>query len=126
MFYTCENLDDINSNVIKKLQQLNYSYINKYEDMMPFRRYFQKDNQTGKRTHQIHLVEFDSDFWKKYLLFRDYLRPHPSEAKRYEKLKQELALKYNDTNEYAKAKTEFCNEIHQKALAWTNEKIDAS
>src|ERR1700677_4635 len=46
-----------------------------------------------KRTHHLHIHEFQSDRWKRELAFRDYLRSHPEEAKRYEALKREMAEK---------------------------------
>ena len=73
------------------------------------------------RTHHIHLVEIQSDFWQRHLLFRDYLRTHPEDAKRYEQLKHSLAQRFTDTNEYAAAKTDFCQEIAAKALTWEQE-----
>jgi GrpB-like predicted nucleotidyltransferase (UPF0157 family) len=113
-------LNDINLDVISTLDKQSYLYIKKYENIMPYRRYFQKTNSEGVRTHQAHLVEINSDFWNRHLLFRDYLRTHPEDAKQYEQLKQELAKKFSDTNLYAEAKNEFCHEIHLKAVAWEN------
>lgn len=107
-------LEDIDAHILEKLANLGYVYIKKYEKEMPYRRFFQRDNAAGVRTHHIHLVGMQSDFWQKHLLFRDYLRAYPEEAKRYEQLKQDLAKKFTDTNEYAKAKTEFCKEILQR------------
>jgi len=114
------NLDDITPEVISKLENIGYEYIKKYEEGMPFRRFFQKNNANGIRTHHIHLVEITHDFWIRHLLFRDYLRAHPEEAKRYELLKIDLAMKFTDTNLYASAKSDFCNEIHKKAISWKN------
>lgn len=69
------------------------------------RRFFLKKNSDGVCTYHIHLVEINSDFWKKHLLFRDYLRAHPDDAKKYETVKLALAKQFTDTNEYAGAKT---------------------
>jgi len=113
-------LADFDELAIEKLTSQGYEYVEKYNQLMPERRFFQKSNQAGMRTHQIHLVQIDGDFWHRHLLFRDYLRSHPEEAKQYQKLKQALALKYSDSNEYAGAKTEFCQKIHLKAQAWVN------
>lgn len=84
-------LADITPEVISILEKLGYVYVKQFEDKMPFRRFFQKNNSEGVRTHQIHLVEINNDFWKRHLLFRNFLRAHPNDAKRYEKLKLELA-----------------------------------
>lgn len=113
-------LEDIDSHILVKLANLGYIYIKKYEDEIPYRRFFQKNNSAGVRTHHIHLVEVQSDFWKEHLLFRDYLRAHPEDAKKYDQLKRVLAKKFTDTNEYATAKTDFCKEIYAKALIWVS------
>lgn len=113
-----DSLNEIDSATILMLEKVGYEYIKKYEEMMPFRRYFQKNNKEGIRTHQIHLVEISNPFWEKHLLFRDYLTAHSEEAKQYQKLKLELAEKFSDTNQYANAKTDYCNEIYLKALRW--------
>lgn len=113
-------LEDINDETISLLEKLGYEYMQKYEEMMPFRRFFQKNNSEGVRTHHIHLVEINSEFWTRHLRFRNYLRAHTEDAKAYEKLKLELAKQFTDTNEYAGAKTEFCNQIHLKAKEWNN------
>jgi GrpB-like predicted nucleotidyltransferase (UPF0157 family) len=39
--------------LVSRIEALGYEYIKKYEDEMPFRRYFVK-NLNGIRTHQIH------------------------------------------------------------------------
>jgi GrpB-like predicted nucleotidyltransferase (UPF0157 family) len=110
-------LREINDDVISALRTNGYFYIKQYEVNMPYRRYFQKYNKEGVRTHQIHLVEVTNEFWQRHLLFRDYLREHANAAKRYENLKLELAKKFDDTYDYSIAKSEFCNEIYSKALA---------
>jgi GrpB-like predicted nucleotidyltransferase (UPF0157 family) len=115
-------LSDINFDIISTLEKNGYNYIKNYEVNMPYRRYFQKNNSEMIRTHQIHLVEINSDFWKRHLLFRNYLRAHPQDAKRYEKLKLELVKIFTDTHPYSSAKSEFCNEIYLKAIAWENVK----
>ncbi|MEO8402098.1 MAG: GrpB family protein [Gammaproteobacteria bacterium] len=111
-------LSDVTDEAIQALEKQGYNYIKKYEIEMPYRRYFQKNDSQGNRTHQIHLVKIHGDFWNRHLLFRDFLRTHPEDAKNYEKLKLDLANKFDDTNEYAKAKTDFCNKIHAKAIRW--------
>ena len=65
--------------LVPRIETLGYEYIKKYEDEMPFRRFFVK-NLKGIRTHQIHMVEIDSEFWGRHLLFRDYLRHNPAIA----------------------------------------------
>ena len=78
----------------------------------------------GPRTHHIHMVEpatFRDPkndqflFWDR-LLFRDYLRAHPDEARRYEVVKRDLAARFPEDREgYTDGKTEYVNGVMQKA-----------
>src|SRR4051812_14790418 len=58
---------------IEKICLLNYTYISKYEDVLPFRRFFVRE-QNDKETHHLHVVQFESEFWKRHLMFRDHLQ----------------------------------------------------
>ncbi|MEO1186025.1 MAG: GrpB family protein [Cyanobacteria bacterium J06636_27] len=70
-----------------------------------------------KRTHHVHVVEISGEFWQRRL-FRDYLRIHPEEAYRYEKLKRELAAQFrNDREAYTQGKSDFVKVIMEKARA---------
>lgn len=81
---------------------------------------FEKDT----RTHHIHVVEHNSDAWKNYINFRDYLNGHPAKAKEYEELKQELAQLYHeDRVAYTKGKQKFIDEIHALAESFYEEQI---
>jgi GrpB-like predicted nucleotidyltransferase (UPF0157 family) len=101
--------------VVPKIEALAYEYIQKYEAVMPFRRFFIKERE-GTRTHQIHMVGIGSEFWERHILFRDYLRGNPKVAEQYASLKKELAEReWSDVNEYADAKTEFIRKIENEA-----------
>ncbi|WP_080876343.1 GrpB family protein [Oceanobacillus timonensis] len=41
---------------------------------------------------------------ERHLIFRDYLRIHKGEAIKYNVFKEQLAQKYQNTNEYSKKK----------------------
>jgi len=70
----------------------------------------------GTRTHHIHAAPGDSPLWVR-LAFRDYLRTHPDDAKRYAALKHELAARHaTDREEYTIAKSSFIKETTGKAL----------
>jgi GrpB-like predicted nucleotidyltransferase (UPF0157 family) len=85
---------------------------------MPERRYFHKGASRGKRTAHLHMVEVEGDFWRRHLLFRDFLRAHPSAAKQYYRLKKGLALKLGTNREaYTDAKTSFIEDILKRARA---------
>ncbi|ODN43071.1 GrpB family protein [Piscirickettsia litoralis] len=93
--------------IVPTIIKLGYNYICQYEKELPERRYFQRLNDQGLHTHHIHLVETTSDFWQRHLLFRDYLRTHPTVAQQYAEHKLELAPQFTDSNDYAGAKTDF-------------------
>ena len=95
---------------------LGYEYVKKYEKEMPYRRYFHKNDPRNSFGHHIHLVEKGSEFWKRHLLFRDYLRANEEAAGEYERLKRFLAPQFTDGNEYAVAKTDFIKGIEAKAF----------
>ena len=96
---------------ILPVEGMEYEYVPEFEDEFPERRYFRKTTN-GKRTHQIHMVEIDSDFWKRHLAFRDKLRSNKTASDDYAALKKDLAEKFtNDRKGYTNAKTEFIENI---------------
>ncbi len=109
------NLSQHKADLIPKVETLGYQYNPAFEAEFPHRCYFFKNNDTGQRTHQIHMVNDPSAWWAKHILFRDYLRAHPEKAKAYEAHKQELAKQHDNTLTYAIAKTDFCQAIDREA-----------
>ena len=102
-------------NLVSKIIGLGYEYIPKYEDVMPYRRFFVR-RIDGAATHQIHMVGVGGEFWERHLLFRDFLRANPARASEYAALKRSLAeLEWQDTNEYADAKTAFIRAVESEA-----------
>lgn len=79
------------------------------------RLFFRKGNP---RTHHVHVVQRGGELWQNYLLFRDYLRTHPSDAARYAALKRDLATAFeHDRPRYTESKTPFVTEILEQARA---------
>jgi len=71
-----------------------------------------------QRTHHIHMVEARNKFWERSL-FRDYLQPHSSKAKRYEDLKRDLAVRFRTDREgYTNDKSEYIQTVMAKARQW--------
>ncbi|OGO05325.1 MAG: hypothetical protein A2Y60_04890 [Chloroflexi bacterium RBG_13_54_9] len=103
---------------IEPLQSIGYKYHPENEDSIPERRYFQKGpNDIPNQHFHLHMVEITSDFWKRTLLFRDFLRTHPEDAEQYYQLKKELAEIYGSDREgYTSAKTTFIESVIDKAL----------
>ncbi len=104
--------------IIPNMEHLGYEYVFKYEDIMPERRYFVK-YINGKSTEHIHTVEITSEFWKRHLLFRDFLRLHDNVRDKYYKLKKKLAaIDWEDKMGYTDAKTDFIRKIEKEAEAY--------
>jgi GrpB-like predicted nucleotidyltransferase (UPF0157 family) len=100
---------------VEPLEGVGYEYVPEYNDIIPERRYFHKGPPEG-RTHHLHMAEHTSDFWRKHLLFRDWLRLHPQDAQYYFRLKQELAGRFGrDREGYTEAKTAFIESIVARA-----------
>ncbi len=102
---------------IESLKTVGYEHVAEYNEIMPERRYFHK-GPPERRTHHLHMVELTGDFWRRHLLFRDYLRGHPKEAQEYYRLKKELSARYGrDREGYTEAKTSFIESVMAKAQA---------
>ncbi len=98
---------------VNYLKSLDYQYIDKYNLIIPERRYFIK-NTNGIRTHHLHMVSFHSDFWDKHLFFRNQLRDNSVIRQQYQKLKTDLGeQEWNSSNDYADAKSDFIKSIDQ-------------
>ncbi|MCK5225218.1 MAG: GrpB family protein [Planctomycetes bacterium] len=102
--------------LVPKIVNLGYTYFPKFEDVMPNRRFFKKlVNNTA--THHIHMTGIDNEFWQRHLLFRNYLRGNSETAKEYAALKKELAKQdWEDSNDFAEAKTEFVKKVEINIL----------
>lgn len=69
------------------------------------------------RKYHVHVVFTESWEWNNVIKFRDYLRSHPEEMKRYAKIKKLAAEKANENREvYMRIKSPFIEEMVKKAL----------
>ncbi|MFD2657668.1 GrpB family protein [Gracilibacillus thailandensis] len=92
-------------------------YIQKGENGIPGRRYFQKGGDN--RTHHVHFFQVGSYEIKRHLAFRDYLRFHPESKKSYGELKEALAQQFPyDIGSYIEGKEQLVKEIEAKAIDW--------
>jgi GrpB-like predicted nucleotidyltransferase (UPF0157 family) len=83
-----------------------------------YRIFFNKDKYFGRRKQHIHLhlMWKTANRYKPYLFFRDHLRKHPEEAKRYFSLKKVWARKAGPERlKYKYAKTDYVNSVVRKA-----------
>jgi GrpB-like predicted nucleotidyltransferase (UPF0157 family) len=103
---------------IEPLKKIGYEYQPEHEAQFPERRFCGKGEPPKEQHYHLHMVELASDFWKRHLLFRDYLRAHTEAAQEYERLKRQLASQYGTDREgYTEAKTPFIESIVAKAGA---------
>lgn len=79
------------------------------------RRYFRKDDATGRRTHHLHGYAAGSPHIARHLAFRDYLRAHPVIAQQYSSLKRQLVA---DCDDYIEGKAPFVLATQADAMAW--------
>ncbi|MED1740802.1 GrpB family protein [Bacillus swezeyi] len=85
---------------------------------IPERRYYRKGGD--KRTHQIHMFQFDNrEEIDRHLAVRDYLRAHPEDAEMYGRFKARLAEQFPFNIEaYMDGKDTFVKRLEQHALDW--------
>jgi len=70
----------------------------------------------GRELHiHIHITYFGREEQREKLLFRDYLRRHPEEARRYYELKKLWSKEAADGSEYTELKTRYIMEVLEKA-----------
>jgi len=109
-------LSDANECIVP-LRGIGYEYVQEYEKEIPERRYFQRGPRGVPNRHfHLHRVEHSSDFWRRHLSFRDYLRAHLDVAQQYCRLKRELADRYtSDREAYTEGKTLFIESVVAQA-----------
>lgn len=82
--------------------------------------FYKREQFMGKRTHYIHLAPCNHELWNR-IAFRDYLKSHPEDAIRYADLKRNIANSSGgEWMSYTNAKSDFVNEITEKALRGQN------
>lgn len=87
----------------------------------PGHRYF-RPPPGRPRACQIHVCTVGSKWERDHLLFRDFLRAHADEARRYEGVKQDVAGHYRDDRiGYNDAKGPLIAEMLARAGAWAAE-----
>lgn len=85
---------------------------------LPGRRYFPKEID-GKRLVHVHIWQRGDPEVARHLIFRDYLRSHPDEARAYANFKAGLAAQFPESmNDYVAGKDQFVKDLEQRALAW--------
>ena len=100
-----------------RMQTLGYTAKGEYG--IGGRRYFQKKDPQGTRTHHVHIFRTGADHIERHLAFRDFLLAHPATAARYSAVK-ELALASGPLTRqaYQDRKAPFIVAIQAKAIRW--------
>jgi GrpB-like predicted nucleotidyltransferase (UPF0157 family) len=126
--------------VVKPLTSNDYIFYEKYNSIMPYRRFFVKlktkpekifiptvysenddvPNELNKcKLAHIHILEHNSYHWTRHIAFREYVKKHMDIKNEYEKIKIHLsALDWRDGNEYNSAKNDFIKQTEEEALEW--------
>lgn len=119
-----------------------YVYYEKYNEEMPYRRFFIKLTDKPQilgfpeiihlgdeipeelynhqlRIAHIHTIPTSSEHWLRHLAFRDYLRSHPKVKEEYQQLKEKLSKReWIDGNDYNDGKDPFIKREEGNAIRW--------
>jgi GrpB-like predicted nucleotidyltransferase (UPF0157 family) len=116
IFVAVPSILDAKRTLVEPIKAIGYIY---WEDNPnPERMFFVKGMPPFgvRRTHHVHLCEPSSEHWSRPLLFRDYLRRHLDQARKYVELKRNLAGQFrNDREGYTAAKDGFVLDIVARA-----------
>jgi GrpB-like predicted nucleotidyltransferase (UPF0157 family) len=97
------------------LKRIGYQYIPKPENPPPHMMFVKGYTEHGFQGQAYHVhVRYPGD-WDE-LVFRDYIKTHPTAANEYARLKQKLAVEFkNDREQYTSGKTEFVKRVLKRA-----------
>ena len=114
-------LGEIDDQVVASLVAAGWEHRPDVEARIPNRRFFNQPSGSQyrtTRTHQLHIVKFDSAQWRDPIIFRDFLRRHGETARRYLRLKQSLASRsYRNPSDYSAHKAEFVASVLARATS---------
>lgn len=99
--------------VAKRLENAGYDMLNSYEEKGEI---LARKGAPECRTHYIHIQLLGSEYWNEFMYFKRYMLDHPESVKEYQKLKEELSVKYVDERKkYTASKNEFISNILEQA-----------
>jgi NAD-dependent deacetylase len=106
---------DLTDDEIASMKDLGYEFLG--ELGLPGRLFFRKGGETS--THHAHAVVYGEEQWSRHLAFRDFLRSHRAEARRYGDAKRRLAEDVDhDWYAYVERKNPFTEELFSRAWEW--------
>jgi GrpB-like predicted nucleotidyltransferase (UPF0157 family) len=78
----------------------------------------------GMPQHHLYLCSQDSEALRDQVLFRDYLRTHDDEARQYEALKRDLAMRFRHHRKaYSDGKTDYVHAVLEKTRTEPSERV---
>lgn len=99
--------------VIEKLSSI--GYLHEGNLGIEGREAFRYSDKSHLMQHHLYVCPADSAEHKRQVAFRDYLRLHPLDCKKYSEIKIEIAKKFpHDIDSYIKGKEPVVMEIYQK------------
>jgi GrpB-like predicted nucleotidyltransferase (UPF0157 family) len=102
------------ASMVSALQEKDYVHHGEYG--LPGRQFFTRGNPVK---FHVHLVEKDSEHWRRWILFRDYLRANERGRQSYIGFKRMLAMQHaNNRKAYTAAKKPFIDRMMQDAESW--------
>ncbi|CAM3867373.1 GrpB family protein [Alkalicoccus chagannorensis] len=98
-----------------RIENIGYTFVE--HEAFPERRFFRKGTWRAG-THHLHVYEWESEPWRRQLLFRDYLLRHPEVRQQYEEIKQLAAIAHpHDRQAYTESKSSFIASVLREAEA---------
>lgn len=98
---------------VEPLQEMGYDY--RDDDPVPDRHFLAKGPAYG-RTHYLSVTPRGSQTHRDQIDFRDYLRSHPDVARKYERLKRDLASEHPENRRaYTARKAKFIRDVLDRA-----------
>lgn len=118
MVVAVEKIEIADNLLIDIITLMGYNYAKHQEEFFPNRRLFSTIPGEMDYYCHVHMVELDTEFWKRHIIFRDYMREFPDVRDAYYKLKIDLSTIHNTKGTrilYTDNKTEFIEDVVEKA-----------
>jgi len=108
------------------LEDIGYTHVPHADDA--FAPFFHRPER-WPHSHHVHVVEHGGREERRTLAFRDYLRDHPQSAGEYDRLKEQLALKWvgatrEQREAYSLGKSDFIGRVVELALGSGYPRLD--
>ena len=89
-----------------------------FRSVRPYSVVFALGDERGKRLANVHVRYRGSETELGDLLFRDYLRAHPTAVEEYGRLKRQIAAKSRTGGDYTRGKARFIQRTLRAAQRW--------